>query len=198
MENIRDFVKSDKNDYYNKVIEIVKYIQMISNTEIAIFGGFVRDLINDKIPKDVDIWFKYRRTITNEIFRANFLEMVIMLDNKYSTICNDSETDYNTYSLIIEGIRFDFCCNTFNNKSFNELADFSVNNLYMLTDGVLQVRVPCEYNVEQIISHIRQRKLLYIINSEVVQSDSYWNDSNQLYWQNVEKKLLKMTGYGYN
>jgi hypothetical protein len=198
MENIRDYIKSDKNDYYNKVIEIVKYIQRISNTEVAIFGGFVRDLINDKVPKDVDIWFKFSRTITNEIFRAKFLEMVIILDNKYTIINNDSETDYNTYSLIIDGIRFDFCCNTFNNRSFNELADFSVNNLYMLIDGVLQVRVECEYNVEQIITHIRQRKLVYIINSEVIQSQGYWNGNNELYWRNVESKLVKMTGYGYN
>ena len=108
--------------------------------------------------------------------------MVTRLRNEFTVVCNlDQVREYGCYSAVINGITFDFCCNTLNNHSFNELADFSVNNLYIFNDGVLQVRVQCEYNVEQIISHIIQRKLTYIINHEVVQSDSYWNDINELY-----------------
>jgi len=53
--NIRSFLTTDTTEYYQHVIEIVKDLEEISGTSIAIFGGAVRDLIRNKIPRDVDI-----------------------------------------------------------------------------------------------------------------------------------------------
>jgi hypothetical protein len=199
MTNIRQFIKTDKHEYYNKVVKIILALEHITNTTIVVFGGFVRDIINDTYPRDVDIWFRYRRTITNEIFRAKFIEMITKLKSEFKVICDLEQVgEDGCYSVVIDSITFDFCCNTFNNRSFNELADFSVNNLYIQNDGQLNVRVPCEYTVEHTINHIRQYKLCYIINEEVVHTQSYWNGNTELYWRNVERKLEKMTSYGYN
>ena len=63
--NILNYLDRNNQDLYNKVIEIVKTIERLSFCNIFIYGGFVRDIIdnyytnNNLKPSDIDLWFNF-------------------------------------------------------------------------------------------------------------------------------------------
>jgi hypothetical protein len=110
------------------------------------------------------------------------------------------EDSYEIATIKIDGIDFDFCCNTSRRLSFKTLADFSVNNLYIGLDGGLKTRVLTDYTVSDIIGHIKERKLIDITDMEVIKGhlDPYCRKYNLDYYKNkMNLKGDKMISYGY-
>lgn len=215
MENIKDFLTSETREYYDTVISIVSDLETISGAEISIFGGFLRSLIQGTIPRDVDMWFKYTRPHfagTPGIWRRRILAMIPQIREKHTIkdgdikISNTRDTEmigedsYEIATIKIDGIDFDFCCNTSRRLSFNTLADFSVNNLYIGLDGRLKTRVLTDYTVTDIIGHIKERKLIDITDIEVIKGhlDPHCHKYNLDYYKNkMNLKGVKMISYGY-
>jgi hypothetical protein len=207
---------AEPREYYERVIKIVSDIESISGAEISIFGGFLRSLIEGTIPRDVDMWFKYTRPHfagTPGIWRRRILAMIPQIREKHTIKDEDikisKETDtemiredsYEIANIKIDGIDFDFCCNTSRRLSFKSLADFSVNNLYIGLDGELKTRVLTNYTVTDIIGHIKERKLIDITDIKVIEAhlNPYEPKYNLDYYKNkMVLKGQKMVGYGYS
>jgi hypothetical protein len=216
MENIKDFLTPETREYYETVIKIVNDLETISGAQISIFGGFVRSLIEGNIPRDVDMWFKYtwpHFTGTPGIWRRRITAMIPQIREKHTIkdedikISKTTDTEkigediYEIATIKIDGIDFDFCCNTSSHLSFKTLADFSVNNLYIGLNGTLKTRVLTHYTVSDIIGHIKERKLIDITDMEVIKShlDPYCSKYNLDYYKNkMVLKGVKMISYGYN
>jgi hypothetical protein len=216
MSNISIYLTEETKEYYTKALEIVKELENISGATICIFGGFVRSLIEGTVPRDVDLWFKYQRPEfagTPGIWRRRISAMIQKLREKHTIDDNDiqlstvndtdnyGEDSYEIATVKIDGIGFDFCCNTSRRLSFTTLADFSVNNLYIGLDGEIKTRVMTEYSVRETISHIKEWKLIDITNIQVIQRFLYVHcpKYNLEYYKNkITKKGERMISYGYN
>ena len=66
---ILNYIKPNNQDLYNKIIEIVKTIENFAQCEIYIYGGFIRNIIdnyysnNNLTPTDIDLWFNFGENI---------------------------------------------------------------------------------------------------------------------------------------
>ena len=79
-----------------------------------------------------------------------------------------SNDHYEMSIVKIDGIDFDFCCHISGRIAFNTMCDFSLNNLYIRTDGEIRTRVDTKYNVDDILDHIKAWKLIDINDYEVM------------------------------
>jgi hypothetical protein len=200
--SIESFLAPELAEYYYQVIRIVKILEKVSDAKVVIYGGFIRAIIaGEGRPRDVDLWFTYdwptASVSTPGIWRRRIQQMIMRLKFEYpdltvnivnlstgaevGTVSNPvdmrGDDKYEIATININGIDFDFCCNTSDRLSFDELTDFSVNNLYMGADRILKTRVKTDFTVNDIIGHIQNRKL---IGSTFKQ-----------------EKIAKMIGYGY-
>lgn len=136
------------------------------------FGGFIRDLLKNKIPRDVDIWFNYpdQGAISVELWQQIVMSIVHSLkDHIVSDLrahpMNDDRNEISTVK--IDGIDFDFCRNINGRVSFTTVCDFTVNNLYIWTDGEIRTRVNTKYSVHDILNHIKDWTIIDINDIEI-------------------------------
>jgi hypothetical protein len=216
MKNIKSFLTPHTKDYYDKVLKIVTDLEEFSGVKIVIFGGFVRSIIEGSIPRDVDLWFKYvppEYVCTPGIWRRRILDMIPKIREKYNITNldiflsketeyeNKGDENYEIATIKIQDIPFDFCCDTSSLLNFTTLADFSVNNLYMGLDGELKTRVNTNHTVNDIISHIKERKLIHITDMEIIKTylSPYRPKYDLEYYKNkMVQKETKMISYGFN
>jgi hypothetical protein len=176
------FLEQSQRAFYEKVISLCGELEECSNMKVVIFGGFVRDLINGEIDRnrDVDLWFfpeenyisqtKWKRKLTS------IQDKMIALNHVYENPPRISQENYNPdvgihycqYKRIIDGIKFDFCTDINNSAMFKDISDFSVNNLYMSLNGEIKTRCDTEFDVNDVIKHIKEKKLYDISNRSVL------------------------------
>jgi hypothetical protein len=108
--------------------------------------------------------------------------------------------DYGVHNLVVDGeYRFDFTGNTYGSSMFDDLGDFTVNNLfYDVYTGKMSMRIASEYSLRDIISdHIRNRKLVPLLRCDRLQryirnmSDYDW------YYNKICQRETKTQTKGY-
>lgn len=217
-KNINYYLTNNTKEIYKLIIDICKNIENISNSKIYIFGGFIRNLIeNYHNPEskfkfnDIDIWFYQSRydNLNNSFTRwkINVLRNIVpKLRNIYKisdqVICYSSECPrelYGLYKVNINDINFDFSTNINSENQYKKLSDYTVNNLTMDTEGNLYTRIDTQYTIDNIIEHIKNKKLIKIINSNVIDDYiHYLNDNKEYYIKKMNEREQKMINYGYN
>ncbi len=209
---ILPYIKTNNTHFYNKVLDIVKYLEMISFCDIQIYGGFVRNIIdnyysdNNIITKDVDLWFSFDRNImvSYNSWKEKVDRMILQLRRKYNIEnyiyfdLNDTREKYGLCKITIDGIEFDFCTKINDEDRFSKLCDFTVNNLYITTNGKIYTRINSIYKIEEILDHIKNKKLVSIINNDIINSYTVFDRNNYYYYDLMEKRTYKMLNYGYN
>ncbi len=93
---------------------------------------------------------------------------------------------------------FDFCTKINNENRFDVLCDYTVNNLYIKTNGKIFLRINTNFTINEILDHIRDKKLVPIINDNIINSYIEYDRNNYYYHDLIEKRKNKMIGYGYN
>ncbi len=214
---ILPYIKTNNTHFYNKVLDIVKYLETISMCDIHIYGGFVRNIIdnyysdNNIITKDVDLWFAFDRNImvSYNYWKEKVDRMIIQLRRKYNVenyihfSLDDTREKYGLCKITINGIEFDFCTKINDEDRFSKLCDYTVNNLYINTNSKIYTRINSNYNTEDILEHIKNKKLVSIINNDIINSYNISNRNNRninnyYYYDLMEKRKYKMLDYGYN
>ncbi len=211
------------------IIEHLKTIAFFDNNsqinnykvEINIFGGFIRDIIshyfhpdNDFIPStDVDIWFTYydkdkELSYSQNMWNSLFIKIINDLKMKYNvskaitTYDSVPRETYGVCKAIIDGIHFDFNTGINSSSSYKTISDFTVNNLSIDINGNILKRVNecCDFNVENIIAHIKQKKLINIVNPKVIEKyieqGLSTKEIQELLINRREQKMIK-NGYNY-
>ena len=195
-----------------------------NNADIYIFGGFLRNIMEHHHssareftpPKDVDIFIRFDElhvpTPSQTTWWQRFVPFFIStLSQKYK-VCklpakhnSYSDYDYCLTSLIVDDIKFDITShiNDFHGKCprFEELTDYTVNNLMLDTSGKLQTRVKLDdYDLAISLEHIRIRQLVFINNEKVYKwLIGMYNDEEckAAYDEYMSARKTKMLSYGY-
>jgi hypothetical protein len=219
--SIIPYIKTNNTHFYNRVLDIVKYLENISMCEIHIYGGFVRNIIdnyysdNNIITKDVDLWFAFDRNISvnYNYWKEKVDRMIIQLRRKYNIEnyiyfnLGDTREKYGLCKITIDGIEFDFCTKINDEDRFSKLCDFTVNNLYINTNSKIYTRINSIYKIEEILAHIKNKKLVSILDNDIINSYNISNinniyniniNNNYYYYDLMEKRKYKMLNYGYN
>lgn len=224
-ENIKQYLTPKSEIYYNKVMSIIEYLKTIAffdnnnKVEINIFGGFIREIIShyfhpdeDFVPStDVDIWFKHYNkglelSYSQNIWNSLFIKMINDLNIKYniSKAFASRETvpreTYGVCKATIDGINFDFNTDINGSSSYKTISDFTINNLAIDINGNILKRVNecCNFNVGDIIGHIKEKKLINIVNPKVIEKyiKQGWS-TKEIQDLLITKREQKMINYGY-
>lgn len=192
------------------------------NADIYIFGGFLRNIMEHyynqsaefTITNDVDIFIRfdgyYVRTPSQTSWYEDFIPFFMTAFGDEHTVSHPAvkhsrhrDYDYCLTRLVIDGIKFDITShiNDFHPKCprFDELSDYTVNNLMTDTNGNLQTRVKIDdYDFPICLGDIQAKRLVFINNSKVFKKliGSY-PDTDTIYQQYMEDRKQKMLGYGY-
>jgi len=198
--NIKDYLTPKSRPYFEYVNKLLTRILKSANNKLvssAVFGGYVLNLVEHAFeyrrnpmgatytpPNDIDVWLNYdssqgstqftRNKLAN-VFKRNiipYLEEAGHTTTWYSARANHI-LDYGVHNLVIDGeYRFDFTGNTYGSSLFDELGDFTVNNLfYDVHTGKMSMRIASEYSLLDIISdHIPNRKLVPMLRCDSLQS----------------------------
>lgn len=227
--NIKDYLTPKSRPYFEYINKLLTRMLKSANnkfTSVSVFGGYVLNLVEHAFeyrrnpmgatytpPKDIDVWLRYysregnrdyTRNKIAEIFKKNIIPY---LEEAGHTTTWDSaranhRLDYGMHNLIVDGeYRFDFTGNMFGSSMFDDLGDFTVNNLfYDAHTGKMDIRISSEYTLHDIISdHIPNHKLVPLLRCDRLQRyisnmsdyDWYYNKMCQR-----EKKTLAK-GYKY-
>lgn len=149
--NIKNFLNTKESlIYHNKVQNILKLIQSITDCDILVFGGYLRTILENyhdnkfKKPNDIDIWlikkkglsfsYNYFYKFINNIFNTEFKKNKEYYKKKYnisdifiekyprSTLgFYDGPIEYGSFKIKIDGILFDI---TTSINSSNYLTSF--------------------------------------------------------------------------
>ena len=215
---ILNYIKPNNQDLYNKIIEIVKTIENFAQCEIYIYGGFIRNIIdnyysnNNLTPTDIDLWFNFGENIniSYNYWKEKIEILLIQLRRVYQVENNyiffdmrDTRDKYGLCKIKINGIIFDFCTKINNENRFDILCDYTVNNLYIKTNGELYTRINTLFTLNEIINHIESKKLISIINQYLINSyielDKHNNNYYHDYYHDLfEKRKNKMIEFRYN
>ncbi len=208
------------------IIEHLKTIAIFDNNkkndtkvEINIFGGFVREIIlhyfhpdEDFVPSaDVDIWFTYYykdkkitygRTIWNSLFFKiiNDLKINHNVSDEIATLDMLPRESYGVCHAIINDVKFDFNTDINGSSSYKTISDFTVNNLAIDMNGNLVKRVDecCDFNVSDIITHIKEKKLITMVNPKMIKEyEKNWGSTKEIQERLITKREQKMTKHGY-
>jgi len=204
MVNIKDFLTEETEKIYNEVIDIVKFLESVTKININIFGGFIRDIIchyynptEEFKYSDIDIWLMHGRISLNS-WKYRVENIVEKIKEKYSkieefgTYCYtfSARDNYGLLKIIINDIKFDISTNINYDSLFNNLCDFSVNNLYINSDGEIFTRTETKYNVNETIVHVKEKKIYDILNKDILEK-KYINCDTELYSEDYYNIRLK-------
>ena len=190
-----------------------------NKVEILIFGGFLRNLLEHfyscetkyNPPKDIDIFIRFNTHLVRTPSQTSWIQNIIpfiktSLSEKYDLsytnilVNHYYDYDYCLTRMIIDGIHFDISSHINDNREcprFDELTDYTVNNLLCNLQGNLQTRVKiAKYDIALTMEHIRHMKLISILNQSTLQwlSCSVSIISCEEY---LKDRLAKMLAYGY-
>jgi hypothetical protein len=186
--NINNFSTSETSMVLAKIFNILYKFEQTESCDITpkvyIYGGVVRDIIQHHFNptekftlKDVNIWLDCSPYLTHQDFDYDvwndfFDELQSQLDNYYGIKFEQIQNKYydlsNQFELVkfkINGITFNVCT-AINMPNFHNLCDYTVNNLYIDIHGNLFQRAKSQYSVDDIINHIRLKKLVNILNED--------------------------------
>ena len=158
-------------------------------------------------PKDIDLWFhynnpngKFTHSMTSWTHYIKQIKKTIDNCSEYSVNkkleCYSFSDDISKYCVIameIDNIKIDMCTNInhFSETSFTtfkDLSDFTVNNLYIDTQGQLNKRVERDnFTLNECIEDIHNKKLHNI----------YVNPGSD-YGLRFDQREKKMLEYNYN
>ncbi len=148
---MEQYLTPKSKPYFDKISAIVKNISNVLKSDIFIFGGCVRDLIQHYFeyitdnevefiePKDVDIWVSDDHSMRSwDIAMKNLYKRKdeIAPESNFTfmggagggTPFSDREV-YSLVKIIIDNINFDMTTNVNDWSVYNDLSDFTVNNL---------------------------------------------------------------------
>jgi hypothetical protein len=197
--NISQFFTAQTSPLFYKIQRILYKFQFTEfdriTPDVYIYGGFVRDMIQHYYNpteqfnfNNVNVWLDcspYRHNFESvyDFFDSIFQQLqededIIIEDMTYSYY--DISEKFNLANMTIDSIKFNFSTDI-SRPNFDNLCDFTVNNLFMDIHGNMYKRSKCEYSVNQIIQDIKHKKLVKIFNEE------YFNQINDYYkYQNYE------------
>lgn len=207
--------------HFEKVMDIVNEIKTVIHPSycISIYGGFLRDIISSYFDpsfsfnlKDVDIWISPEschfslhswRRFTYKLFTELSLGHTLTGGHIFENY-HINGADYCMCRIGIDGMMFDMSTEINDTKKFEDVADFSVNNLYFTTDGKIGVRSTacCSFPIATIIEHIRNKKLHNVVDHSVTNKWCY-NDSCSsaasctCYETSFARRKAKMMDYGF-
>ena len=212
--NVQTFLTEQTRPFYERVINIVKDLEEITHTKVVIFGGFIRNIIecyfNPSIVfkiNDVDIWFlnghsltTWERSVTHIYNQINICHNSSKKDFHHYGI-SEHRIDYGVIKMTIDDIKFDMCTRINGFTTFDTLTDFVCNNLYIDINGNINIRVKCEYPINDIIEQIKNKKLIAMLDKEFIETEclTYWNPNDKQFYEDKWKyREDKMLSYGYN
>ncbi len=197
--NIKDYLTPKSRPYFEYINKLLTRMLKSANNKFAsaaVFGGFVLNLVQHAYeyrsdpmgatytpPKDIDVWLSYDSSQGSTQFTRNKLANVFEQNiipyleeaghtTSWGAMRATHRLDYGVHNLIVDGeYRFDFTGNTYGNSLFDDLGDFTVNNLfYDVYTGKMSTRVTSEYTLRDIISdHIRNGKLIPLLRCDRLQ-----------------------------
>ena len=161
-------------------------------------------------PKDIDLWFHYKSPYDTQYHKFSHsmtswerylsaLKKIMRHHSEYDVedsltgfIHSYEITDYCVLTMTIDNIRFDMCANI--NKysgesftTFKDLSDFTVNNLFIDTKGMMKKRINyANYTLDDCIDDIKHKKLHNI-----------FIDPGNEYGVRFDAREKKMLSYGY-
>ena len=226
--NINSFLtNSDAKAFYEKVLSITRDIEEITKGRVLIFGGLLRRIIETHFnpdlkfeTPDVDIWinrifpedsfydvyreFGYSHTSWDRERKLIFTEIA----KKHKTDENylvypefGYRINYGVCTMVIDDIKFDMCTNINLFTTFTKLSDYSCNNLYTDTvTGTLAMRVKTQYDINDCIEHIRNKKLYEIYDEDFITNEliNYCPNHASYYDEKKKYRKEKMLSYGYS
>lgn len=229
--NINHFFNAQTSPLFYKIQRILYNFQLTEfdgiTPDVYIYGGFVRDMIQhyynptEKFNfNNINIWLNcapYRHGYDSlyEFCDFTFQQLqddhdIIIKDVTYSNY--DITEQFNLVSFTIDSIKFNLCSDI-NMPNFHNLCDFTVNNLFMDIYGNLFKRAKCEFSIDEIIKHIKNKMLVKIMNEEYLnQLNGYYkfqnedeDDGEQYEIKSInynldeiyETLVTKMESYGY-
>jgi len=218
---IQSFIHEDVREYVTKVRNVLALIESTSSThfnkrgfyegiKVIVFGGFVRDIIAKKEPHDVDIWIfpvykdnGIRHFVSNNGFWESIQDLEKVLGTTADIKTRYVVPYYGCCRITINGINFDINAQINDSNAFTELPDFTCNNLYFESDGILKIRSLYTYSVDECITHIQNRLLVYPRKDFVkyysldANSDGVRGCTDCSVKISMYKKYFKMISYGY-
>ena len=216
---MKQYLTPKSKPYFDKITSIVINISKILESEIFIYGGFVRDLIqhyfeynvNNEIefikPNDVDIWVsqKYSHkyslrswdyTIRNLYNRKDELNITFMGGGSGSAF-SDREV-YSLVKIVIDNITFDMTTDINFWSVYNDLSDFTVNNLSIDMNHNITQRTETKYTIDEIITHIKDKSIVCCINHKKLDNYiKFYCDETNYYKSKLRDRLVKMEGKNY-
>ena len=213
---MEQYLTPKSKPYFDKINLIVKNISKIIESDIFIYGGFVRDLIrhyfeynSDNMtdfiePKDVDIWVASKHSlrswdydVRNLYKRKDELNITLMGGAGGGAPFSDREV-YSLVKIIIDNINFDMNTNINDWSVYNDLSDFTVNNLSIDMNNNITQRTNTKYTVEEVITHIKDKSLICCVNHEKLHRYiHFFCDETKRYKLALMTRLEKMENKGY-
>jgi hypothetical protein len=225
--NIKDYLTPKSRPYFEYVNKLLTRMLKSTNNKFAsaaVFGGYVLNLVEHAFeyrsdpleatytpPKDLDVWLSYdasqgrtefSRNKISKIFEQNVIPYLEEAGHttSWGTVQANHRLDYGVHNLIVDGeYRFDFTGNTYGNSLFDDLGDFTVNNLfYDVYTGKMGTRVTSEYTLRDIISdHIRNRKLVPLLRCDRLQRYIRDESDYDWYYNKMRQREMKTLAKGF-
>ncbi len=213
---MEQYLTPKSKPYFDKVNAIVKNISLILQHDIFIFGGFVRDLIlhyfeytvNNNVefiePKDVDIWVSCDHSMRSWNFamrnlykKKDEINFTFMGGAGGGTPFSDREV-YSLVKIIIDNINFDMTTDINDWSCYNDLCDFTVNNLSIDMNYNITQRTKTEYTLDDIIIHIKDKQLFSCVNHKKLEKYiHFFHDETEYYKTKLITRTQKLEEKGY-
>ncbi len=221
--NIKDFLTPKSRPYFEYVNKLL--CRMLKAGQIpsaAVFGGYVLNLVEHAFaykanpvtatytpPKDLDVWLKYDLHPTQATYTANSIRKLF---NKYITpylkeagytsswdTLRTHHLNYGVHNLRVDDeYQFDFVANMNGRCQFDDLGDFSVNNLYYdVFTGRLGVRIATEYTLDEILDHIKAKRLVPLMHYEKLKKHIRTKSDYDWYYDKMCMRERKTQAKGY-
>jgi len=192
---------------FNMISSIVNLVKESEDVESYIFGGWIRDKLNNENPKDMDIF------ISSDKITQKVCDILKITENiKYIRKRNNYfDNKFNlTKALFIDNydqeISIDIISPPSSSVHKPEFCDFTCNNLIMIKDGQIKTRCPpprssryFDSEIEwtlQCIEDARNKNLTWMISPLIFTGAYSIEEKIELNWQ-LESRLNKMIAKGY-
>lgn len=215
--NISDYITEKSKEYHEKVKEIIKRVQKLTDMDAFVFGGYPRDIIRHYYdhqkdsdvsfapPVDIDIYLRSRHMKDRGNSYSTWrVIMRYLTSQKDVTVLkrpsleddgNDSEK-YTLYKCIINDITVDICTMINFHASFDTIMDFDINAIYFTNNGQMGLRKPVEdKDINDVISNIEKGMMV-----PIYLNDEYIRDKRKNiigFFKGIQYRIQKMVLKGY-